>query len=192
MTLLDQQNASLAILAHHVANIRNPALRRTCSIVLDDPAFRRAPASISYHHTYTGGLLSHTAEVCDLAAKFLMAHPAPTPHQRFTIIAAAVWHDYLKIDDYIEGDDGSWSVNQPLRDTCGANRHIIFGAEMFCSKATPLGVDQPLIDSVVHCILSHHGRADWGSPVEPETLEALLLHSADMSSAKFGATKFAP
>jgi 3'-5' exoribonuclease len=42
---------------------------------------------------------------------------------------------------------------------------------------------------VIHCILSHHGRKDWGSPVEPATLEALVLHQADMLSAKFGATK---
>ena len=36
---------------------------------------------------------------------------------------------------------------------------------------------------------THHGLREWGSPVEPQTLEALLLHQADLLSAQYGATK---
>jgi 3'-5' exoribonuclease len=35
-----------------------------------------------------------------------------------------------------------------------------------------------------HMILSHHGSLEFGSPVQPMTLEAELLHWADESSAK--------
>ena len=35
-----------------------------------------------------------------------------------------------------------------------------------------------------HLVLSHHGAREMGSPVEPMTLEADLLHWADQSSAK--------
>jgi 3'-5' exoribonuclease len=31
-----------------------------------------------------------------------------------------------------------------------------------------------------HLILSHHGKLEWGSPLEPCTLEAVLLHESDM------------
>ena len=35
-----------------------------------------------------------------------------------------------------------------------------------------------------HCILSHHGEYEYGSPVLPKTLEAHILHCADDMDAK--------
>jgi 3'-5' exoribonuclease len=39
-------------------------------------------------------------------------------------------------------------------------------------------------DILLHLILSHHGRREFGSPVPPLTLEAEALHWADNASAK--------
>jgi 3'-5' exoribonuclease len=39
---------------------------------------------------------------------------------------------------------------------------------------------------IEHAILAHHGRQEWGSPVEPVTAEAYILHYADMLSVRFG------
>jgi len=39
-------------------------------------------------------------------------------------------------------------------------------------------------DAVLHCILSHHGRREWGSSVAPNSREAWLVHIADMMSAR--------
>ena len=36
---------------------------------------------------------------------------------------------------------------------------------------------------IEHAMLAHHGRKEWGSPVEPATAEAFILHAADMMSA---------
>ena len=38
-----------------------------------------------------------------------------------------------------------------------------------------LSIDAPLL----HALLAHHGRLEYGSPVVPQTLEAMVLHSAD-------------
>jgi len=38
----------------------------------------------------------------------------------------------------------------------------------------------------------HHGRLEWQSPVEPQTPEARILHSADMLSAEYGEYKTTP
>ena len=35
-----------------------------------------------------------------------------------------------------------------------------------------------------HIVLAHHGRKEWGSPVEPMMPEALLVHHADDLDAK--------
>jgi len=37
---------------------------------------------------------------------------------------------------------------------------------------------------LLHLILSHHGKLEFGSPVSPMTLEAEVLHWADNASAK--------
>ena len=35
-----------------------------------------------------------------------------------------------------------------------------------------------------HLIVSHHGTKEWGSPVEPATIEACILHFADNMDAQ--------
>ena len=35
-----------------------------------------------------------------------------------------------------------------------------------------------------HILLSHHGKREWGSPVDPMTPEALAVHEADDTDAK--------
>jgi 3'-5' exoribonuclease len=49
---------------------------------------------------------------------------------------------------------------------------------------------------LLHVILSHHGRREWGAPVLPRTPEALLLHYCDVMSASlhkcFSAVEAAP
>jgi 3'-5' exoribonuclease len=37
-----------------------------------------------------------------------------------------------------------------------------------------------------HIILSHHGKLEFGSPVPPRTLEALIVHFADDLDSKMG------
>ena len=37
---------------------------------------------------------------------------------------------------------------------------------------------------LLHVIQSHHGCKEWGSPVEPKTIEAQIIHFADNFSAK--------
>jgi hypothetical protein len=48
-------------------------------------------------------------------------------------------------------------------------------------------VPQRTVMSVEHAILAHHGWKEWGSPVEPQTVEVQILHFADMLSCQYGA-----
>ncbi|MCX5736386.1 MAG: HD family phosphohydrolase, partial [candidate division NC10 bacterium] len=45
----------------------------------------------------------------------------------------------------------------------------------------------PLANALLHCILSHHGELDWGSPKRPKTLEAFVLHYAEDMDGKINA-----
>ena len=47
-------------------------------------------------------------------------------------------------------------------------------------------VGQEFIDEVLHCIAAHHGRIEWGSYKEIQSVEAHILSSADHISSRFG------
>jgi 3'-5' exoribonuclease len=124
-----------------------------------------------------------------------------------TLITAALWHDLMKVSEYhivgkVSEDIRSlkipsfdkhteawWVKNEARVKLFGHHEHIIAGAMAFQKSAWLEEVNTDTIDAVTHCILAHHGRKEWGSPVEPQTIEALILSQADMHSAKFGATK---
>ena len=198
-------------LLSHINSLRDSALRVTCETLFDYDKFFVCPASLSFHHAYEGGLLAHTIEVCDIA---LSMHAGSHGRKDLTfdesrdiLLTSALWHDLMKIEEYRFFWD--WPANTvgqrllavPGKDESGLQKfwshtdygkhigHICGSAMEFSATAGPLGVGSKVIREVSHCLLAHHGRREWGSPVEPQTLEALILHQADMLSAKFGATK---
>ncbi|UCG88617.1 MAG: hypothetical protein JSW71_08785, partial [Gemmatimonadota bacterium] len=65
--------------------------------------------------------------------------------------------------------------------------HVVLGALMFERRLNE-EKEQPCTEEerqvLLHLILSHHGKLEFGSPVTPMTLEAEALHWADNASAK--------
>lgn len=208
-------------LVEHINSITNSALQRVCDNLLHNDKFHLWPASLSFHHAYEGGLLAHTVEVCDIALGIAGLHisgktdGAPQEKVLFSkvdrdiLLTAALWHDFCKVEEYrsfwewsnhIEGqsllktnrvDESGLRKYYTYTDYGKTIHHISGSAIEFSIIAASNGVSKDIIGRVQHCILAHHGRCEWGSPVEPQTVEALLLHQADMLSAKFGSTKSA-
>lgn len=214
-------------LINHIQSITDPALRRTCESILTYDKFFTWPASLSHHHAYEGGLLAHTVEVCDVALRSFYGMKSdelcdPTTYTggmqwinlppADILIAAALWHDVMKTEEYVVADWSGvkqaqldkirhltkrcdidnfdvWIKDESRVKMFGHHEHIIAGAMAFQKSAWFNNVHTDTIDAVTHCILAHHGRKEWGSPVEPQTIEALILHQADMLSAQYGATK---
>ena len=185
-------------LQNHINSISNVGLRIACDTILDTPGFFTCPASIRFHHAYEGGLLAHTLEVCDTA----LYNAAPFREGQINydiLLTAALWHDYAKIKEYelTEKDYGitrsvsisSVTERYSITDYAKRIHHIQGSAIEFTVAVREQGVNESVIEQVQHCILAHHGRKEWGSPVEPQTLEALILHQADMLSAHYGKTK---
>ena len=201
----------------HIDSLFSVTLRDCCRKILDTPEFFEWPASLSYHHAYTGGLLAHTVEVCDIATRIGDLRQPDSLAGMFKVnqdilIAAALWHDHMKIREYesktfrwdeysFEQMKGTRMLPNPLvqpldpvnvwinTDYAKHIYHIPGSAIEFTVAARESGVDEPTIEAIQHCILAHHGRREWGSPVEPQTLEALILSQADMISAQYGVTK---
>ena len=50
-------------------------------------------------------------------------------------------------------------------------------------RSKGIEIDADKLEVIRHCILSHHGKLEYGSPVTPATVEAIILNMADLTSA---------
>jgi 3'-5' exoribonuclease len=151
-------------------------LQGLCFEVVMDLNFREGYGAKSHHHNYKGGLFVHSAEVVD---NCMMAATPAVDMQ--VLLTAAIWHDYLKIEEYAADEKGEPQYTD-FKHKIG---HIAGSFAEFACAANEAGVDKDTSGKVCHCILAHHGRPEWGSAIIPQTPEALTLHWADCLSAFF-------
>jgi 3'-5' exoribonuclease len=172
-----------------ILNIDNIYLRNLCNVLLGPSGTYREkyliwPAAKSMHHAYRGGLAEHSLEVYNLiTADYdgvigLMSDEIDINWD--LLHTAALLHDIAKISEY-DYQDGACSFTE----TGEMIGHLCLGA-MWVNAALNKVADFPkdLAIHLIHIILSHHGRLDWGAAMEPKTKEAKLFHMADDRSAK--------
>jgi 3'-5' exoribonuclease len=158
-----------------VEAIRQPHLKQLLGGLLKDEAFlaafTMAPAAKSIHHAVLGGLLEHTVSVVGLCRLLAEYYPAL---DRDLLLAAAMLHDVGKTREL------TWSRVFDYTDAGRLLGHITLGALLVEERirAVP-DFPEILAQRLLHCILSHHGELEWGSPRRPKTLEALVLHYAE-------------
>lgn len=163
-----------------------------CWNVLTDKKFYEwsACSHPTGHHYGTGGLQYHTWEVIKLCldnADFFITQGKPVDKK--VLFLAALYHDIGKIWDY-ERDYGDPEAMVRKEDQWKGTdhkrciHHISRSAIEWCHTAKTWGLSVDLEEDVLHCILSHHGQREWGSPVAPKSREAWLLHLCDGLSAR--------
>lgn len=170
----EQIESSLLYLKREADNIQDSLLKSLCKYILEDNLWKNTKGSSTGHHSYKGGLTVHTAEVLEIALN--MASSFVLNANKDYIIAGTIWHDVGKKYDY--SDEGEKTIHYSLI------RHLSKSYAQFYMLATQHEVDDKAIEAISHIILSHHGRKEWGSPVEPETTEAYIVHYADMLSSR--------
>lgn len=153
-----------------------------CAEMLLIPDFCEWPGSIERHHNYPGGLVVHTAEVLQYALGLAEAHRGVDIR---VLVAATIFHDFAKTRDYERIPGTPLFREAPYRRSI---RHVS-GSHAHWYHVTQGALPLDFVDAVSHCILAHHGRQEWGSPIEPQTVEASVLHYADMLSAQYGRGK---
>jgi 3'-5' exoribonuclease len=163
-----------------VAGMKNPWLQKLLTSVVDDPdiapRLKRAPAAMTMHHAYLGGLLEHVVSLMGLA-KAVSAHYPELDGD--LLLAGVLLHDVGKIEElrYQRAIDYS-HVGRLLG-------HISIGAALVREKCRQIpGFPAPLEVLVEHLILSHHGSYEFGSPSLPQIPEAVALHFIDDIDSK--------
>ncbi len=158
--------------------IERPELKRLCAEAQRrfGEQLRVHPAAKRIHHAYLGGLLEHVVKMAELAVDVCGHYPQL---DRDLVLLGIYFHDLGKLREI-----GAMPVNDYTLEGQLVG-HIVIGTEMLreCSAATgDLPADLQL--HLEHLIVSHHGRREWGSPIEPATPEAFVLHLIDNLDSK--------
>jgi 3'-5' exoribonuclease len=168
-----------------VNNLPEGPLKLVTVILLEELAepYRRAGAARGNHHARRGGLVEHVSLMAQCGNVLCDVYPEL---RKDLVIAAIVFHDVGKLFENQYEKEG---FEMPFSFRAEAYGHIVIGIEMarnFWRKLDP-GVqheNEILLHALCHCIASHHGCLEWGSPVEPKMPEAQLVHFIDNIDAK--------
>jgi len=138
--------------------------------------FRTAPASKSMHHAFVGGLLEHTLSLLHLCES-VAPHFPEMDHD--LLRAGVLLHDIGKVDEL------SCSRAFDYTDPGRLMGHIVLELERVDEAVRSIpGFPEEKAVLLKHLLASHHGKEEFGSPVKPMTLEALVLHKLDDLDAK--------
>lgn len=139
-------------------------------------AFKQSSAAKTVHHGFVGGLLQHTLSVAKLCDYYCNAYPLL---KKDLLISAAICHDIGKTREL------SLFPQNDYTDEGQFLGHIVIGTEMVAEKISKIeGFPAILASELKHCILSHHGEYEFGSPKKPAIMEAVALNFADNTDAK--------
>ena len=160
-----------------VGTVENEFVRTLLARVVEthEDALRRWPAAQTVHHAYRGGLLEHVLKVADVATSLAGLYDA----DRDLVIAGAILHDIGKLQELEYDLATRYSLEGNLVG------HIALGVVLARTETAGIGgFPDALRAQIEHIIVSHHGSKEFGSPVEPRTVEAFLLAAADDLDAK--------
>lgn len=143
--------------------------------------FCRAPAAMSFHHAFVGGLLEHTLNSMQVADVICPFYPGLN---RELVIAGIFLHDIAKTwelsyDCAFGYTDGGQLVGHIVKSAVWVE-HKRRTAEQNSGKPIP----QNLVDVLQHIIISHHGIPEYGAIKTPATPEAIAVHYIENLDAK--------
>ena len=174
----DEMYNELTELVKSVKNRHLHAVLR--AVFVEDEAFagrfRKSSAAKSVHHGFVGGLLEHTVSVARLCDHLAQTYPVLN---RDLLVTAALTHDIGKVTELSAFPENDYTDEGQFLG------HIYMGAHQLeaCIAKLP---DFPVLlkNELIHCILAHHGKLEFGSPKKPAIPEAIALNLADELDAK--------
>lgn len=170
----------LAEIKNTIEGTENPHIKQLLNSFFSDPSFvdefKTAPAGITMHHAYIGGLLEHTIHVLQICRTLLNIYPQL---DKDLLFSGAILHDIGKIKEFRVTTNIKQSEEGMLRG------HITMGEEMILERMKKVAdFPKDLKIKIAHIMLAHHGNNEYGSPVVPAFAEAEAIYYADECDAK--------
>ena len=164
-----------------IQRVQNPYLKELAmKVFVEDKEFAKKfkihSAAKSVHHGYIGGLLEHSVSVAKLCEQYAVLYPQLN---RDLLVTTALFHDIGKAEELSAFPENDYTDEGQLVG------HIVMGTIKLSKLMDEIqGFPAKLANEVKHCILSHHGELEFGSPKKPALAEALALSQADNLDAK--------
>jgi 3'-5' exoribonuclease len=162
----------------HLRGVKNDHIRVLLNrIVADNESQLRIwPAAQQIHHAYRGGFLEHITKMAEVGRLLARSYGADED----LVLAGVVLHDIGKLQELAyEGGAGSYTRDGNLVG------HIALGLMIVREAINGIsGFPVELRAQIEHLVASHHGTREYGSPVEPKTIEAFILATVDELDAK--------
>jgi 7,8-dihydroneopterin 2',3'-cyclic phosphate phosphodiesterase len=131
-----------------------------------------SPAGLSHHHGYPGGFIEHVSATAEIALTLcnVVKKVYHGKIDRDIVVAGVILHDVFKPLTYVARENGTYGIT-PLGERLD---HLTLIVSELVRRGFPL--------NLVHIVASHMG---WqGSPIGPRTVEALVVHLADLADSK--------
>jgi 3'-5' exoribonuclease len=160
-----------------IRHVRDPHIRELLRRITTEHAekLRVWPAALTVHHAYRSGFLEHILSVARSALTLGAVYGA----NQDLLTAGALLHDIGKLQELDYDRATSYSRDGNLVG------HVTLGAIMVRSVISGIPEFPDILRAQIeHMIVSHHGHKEFGAPVEPMTIEALILSAADDLDAK--------
>ncbi|CDQ40723.1 MULTISPECIES: 3'-5' exoribonuclease YhaM [Virgibacillus] len=134
------------------------------------------PAATRNHHEYASGLAHHIVSMLAIAKELHQLYPQLN---KDLLYAGIILHDIGKIKELSGVVTTTYTLEGKLLG------HIPMMIEEIGLMAEELQVEEEEEVLILkHLVLSHHGKAEWGSPKPPLVREAEILHLIDLLDAK--------
>jgi len=184
--LLPSTSQDIEVMFDRVASLlqgmEHPAMRSLAEGYLGDEElmrrFRMAPAAMSMHHAWIGGLLEHTHQLMNIADVVVPLYRGSI--DRDILLMGLFIHDLGKTIEL------SWEKGFDYTAEGNLVGHIARGVIWLEEKAATC--DPPLPGETLrvlqNIILSHHGEPEFGALRPPSTPEAVLISKLDDLDAK--------
>jgi 3'-5' exoribonuclease len=158
--------------------VERPLLRRLAAetLAIHGQELREHPAAKSMHHAYRGGLLEHVVSMGELA---VLVGRHYRELDRDLLLLGVLFHDLGKLQELGAMPANDYTLEGRLVG------HVVLGRDLLrerCAAIPDFPVDLRLL--LEHMVLSHQGKKEFSSPVEPMTPEALVLHFIDDLDSK--------
>lgn len=141
------------------------------------------PAAKSVHHAYYSGLSYHMVRMLEIG-EFVIGQ---RPFLNADLLRGGILlHDLGKILEYEGGEQGI-CTNYTMAGSLLGHISMVNAWIHEAAGQFEMTVDDPVVMSLQHMVLSHHGKLEWGSPVLPQLPEAIALHHIDSLDAKLQA-----
>lgn len=171
---------------HYIDRISNPLyqqiIKQSYQTIIDQGIdLYEMPAAISMHHAFASGLMTHTLSMLKIADGILTNTIYHQLCDQNLVFTGILLHDlgkalcYTNAYSHVETTSGTLFDHIIIVD--GLMTNI---AEKITGKSYLDLLQDQDFDKLRQVVIAHHGKLEWGAPMQPELPEGWLVHYVDL------------